>query len=114
MLPFGESQRVQVGLLVSPLAIGGDELHHPDLLALVFGGLRIVLHRRLGAHTHLADLGEVVADHRVGYVLYLNEVRFDPRQFVKIVAPLLGDAIWIAQVGLVKVLHIGGVPTCNM
>ena len=38
-LPDMNSQGIEIGPLVAPLAISGDQLHHPDLLTLIFGGL---------------------------------------------------------------------------
>ena len=114
MLPLGNTQRVQVGLLVTALAIGGNQLDYPNLFALVFGSLGVVLYRGLGTHPHLADLGEAVANDGVGNVLHLDEVRLHPGEFVEIVAPLFGNPIGVLEIGLIEVLHVGGITTSDM
>ena len=107
----GQAQRIQVSLLVTPLAIGGNQLNHPYLLALVFGGLGVVLNCGFRTHPHLADLGKVIPDDRMRDVFYLDNFRFDAGQFVEVVAPLLRYPVRVFQVGLVQILHVCGVAT---
>ena len=73
MLAGRQPQGIQLGLLVAALAVGGDQLHHAYLLALVLGGLGIVLHGGFGAYPHLADLGKAVAHYRMWHVLHLHD-----------------------------------------
>ena len=60
LLSWHNAKWVQLGLLVAPLTIGGNQLHHPNLLALVFCCLRVMGNGGLGTNTHLADFGELV------------------------------------------------------
>ena len=93
-----KAQRIESRFLVPTLAIGRNELNHPNLLALVFSGLGIVLHGCLGAHPHFTDLGEAVADDRVRNILNLNHSAFYPWQLVKVVPPLLGHTVGVFEV----------------
>ena len=58
-----ERQRVKLCLLVPPLPVSRDELHHSDLLPLVLGRVRILCDGRISAHPHLGESCKAVTQH---------------------------------------------------
>ena len=112
VLAFRDAQRVQPGLLVPALTVGGDELDDPDLLAFVFGGATVGLDGRLGANPHFADLGEVVPNRRVRHILEIVAIHSGQR--IEIAAPLFRNRVGVHEVGFVEVFDVGGVATVDV
>jgi hypothetical protein len=114
VLALRKPERVEVGLLVPALPVGGDQRQHPHLLALVLRGLRVVGDGRLRAHAHLADARKAFAQRAVRNVLDQAGLALYPGQLVEIVAPLLRHAVGVAQIAFVEVLDVGGVAPGDM
>ena len=66
-------------------------------------------HSCLCSDPHLADLGELLLDHRVGNIMECGATGFDSGQAVKIIPPLRGDGIGFSQVLLIEGFNVGGV-----
>ena len=62
MLSVYQTQWVKIGFLVPPLPVSGYELNNTHLLALIFGGLRVMLNSSFCPYPHFAYLGKTLPD----------------------------------------------------
>ena len=100
--PFHEAQRVDVGLLVTPVAIGGDECQNAHLLALVLALHRRALSLRARLETVAADALEMLQDAAVRYLHRLGaRIVLERRQASEIALPLRRQVFAAGQVFLI-------------
>ena len=109
-----QRQRVELCLLVPPLPVSRDKLHHPDLLPLILSRVRILCDGRISAHSHFGNARKAVTQHRVRYVMQRMGVRGHAGQLIEIISPFRRDGIGVLQIVLVQCVHILSVAARNM
>ncbi len=106
-LALPQPQRIQTRLLVTAIAVGGDQILDLDLFALVIDVHPAGTGRRRGPRPAPAEELEVILYGLMGCICYGPVL--NPRQSLEESTPLFGHGVGIVQIDLVEILDISGI-----